>query len=153
MTVRLRPHHLLCLLTYVGKGYTPAFVANYDRIALRLSRGEDVLVVDGPDDVCAALLCEPDAHCFRDSVRTRDAQAAKDVGELLKMRVPAGPCIGLDPDLLTRMRQAFAEGQSRKACRGCEWFDLCSGIAAGGYGGVRVTAGANASGVVRQTWD
>lgn len=21
MTIRLRPHHLLCMLTYVGKGY------------------------------------------------------------------------------------------------------------------------------------
>lgn len=140
MTVRLRPHHLLCLLTYVGKGYTPGFVANYDRIALRLSKGEDVLVVDGPDDICVALLCEPDAHCFRDSVRGRDAQAAYDVGDLLGMEISAGVRIELHPGLLARMRKAFAEGVTRKACRGCEWSELCSGISAGGYGDVRVRA-------------
>lgn len=140
MTVRLRPHHLLCLLTYVGKGYTPGFVANYDRIAERLSSGEDVLVVDGPDDICAALLCEPEPHCFRDSVRVRDAQAAADIGDLLEMRLSAGARIDLHPGLLARMRKAFAEGQSRKACRGCEWSDLCSGIANDGYGTVRVRA-------------
>ena len=32
MTIKLRAHHLLCLLTYVGKGYSPAFTANYDRV-------------------------------------------------------------------------------------------------------------------------
>ncbi|WP_313197999.1 DUF1284 domain-containing protein [Rhizobium sp.] len=138
MTVRLRPHHLLCLLTYVGKGYTPGFVANYDRIAERLSSGEDVLVVDGPDDICAALLCEPEPHCFRDSVRVRDAQAAADIGDLLEMRLSAGARIDLHPALLARMRKTFANGVTRKACRGCEWFNLCSGIASGGYGGVRV---------------
>lgn len=142
MTVRLRPHHLLCLITYVGKGYTPAFVANYDRIALRLSQGEDVLIVDGPDDVCAALLCEPDPHCFRDSVRARDAQAAYDVGDLLGMEISAGARIELHPALLARMRKAFAEGATRQACRGCEWFDLCSGIASDAYDGVRVGAAA-----------
>jgi hypothetical protein len=142
MTVRLRPHHLLCLLTYVGKGYTPGFVANYDQIALRLSRGEGILVVDGPDDVCAALLCEPDAHCFRDSVRLRDAQAAADVGNLLDMKISAGVRIELHVTLLARMRKAFAGGVTRKACDGCEWFDLCSGIAAGGFGNVLVRGAA-----------
>ncbi len=138
MTVRLRPHHLLCLLTYVGKGYTPGFVANYDRIARRLSEGEEVLIVDGPDDVCAALLCEPDPHCYRDSVRLRDAQAAADVGDLLDMTISAGSRIDMYPILLLRMRKAFAGGVTRKACSGCEWSDLCTSIAADGYREVRI---------------
>ena len=78
MTVRLRPHHLLCLLTYVGKGYSAAFVANYDAIARRLSRGEHIEIVDGPDDICRPLLGEPEPHCWRDSVIVRDEQAARD---------------------------------------------------------------------------
>ncbi len=53
MTVELRPHHLLCMLTYVGKGYSPAFCANYDAVLARLSAGEEILLVDGPDSVCA----------------------------------------------------------------------------------------------------
>lgn len=145
MTVRLRPHHLLCLLTYVGRGYTPAFVANYDRIAKRLSDGECVLVIDKPDDICAALLCEPDPHCFRDSVRMRDAQAAADVGQLLGISISAGVRIEMHPALLARMRAAFAGGATRKACLGCEWFELCSGIAAGDYRDVRVRAAALAT--------
>ena len=81
MTIRLRAHHLLCLLTYVGKGYSPAFTANYDAIAERLSRGEDILLVSGPDDICAPLLDEPEPHCLNEGVIERDRLAARDEGK------------------------------------------------------------------------
>ncbi|MER9434720.1 DUF1284 domain-containing protein [Mesorhizobium sp. M0239] len=133
MTIRLRAHHLLCLLTYVGKGYSPAFIANYDRVAERLSRGEDILLVSGPDDVCAPLLDEPEPHCFNESVVERDRLAALDVEELLARPIRVGTHLDLDTGTLARMRQAFSAGLVRKACGGCEWNELCSTIAAGGY--------------------
>ncbi|TJU92322.1 MAG: DUF1284 domain-containing protein, partial [Mesorhizobium sp.] len=64
MTVRLRAHHLLCLLTYVGKGYSPAFTANYDKVVKRLGEGEAVLIVSGPDAICAPMLDEREPHCL-----------------------------------------------------------------------------------------
>ncbi|PWJ92633.1 hypothetical protein C8D77_102406 [Mesorhizobium loti] len=133
MTIRLRAHHLLCLLTYVGKGYSPAFTANYDRVAERLSRGEDVLLVSGPDDVCAPLLDEPEPHCLNESVVERDRLAAQDVEELLAQSIRVGASLDLDAAILARMRQAFSAGRVRKACGSCEWNELCSTIAAGGY--------------------
>src|SRR4051794_14584578 len=63
MTVRLRPHHLLCLLTYVGEGYSPDFVDNLDYVSRKLLQGEDVLLVDGPDDICAPVLGTEHDHC------------------------------------------------------------------------------------------
>ncbi|SDA59462.1 DUF1284 domain-containing protein [Mesorhizobium qingshengii] len=133
MTIRLRAHHLLCLLTYVGKGYSPAFTANYDGIAQRLSRGEDILIVSGPDDVCAPLLDGPEPHCLRESAVERDGLAAADVEELLARPIRIGACFDLDVAILARMRQAFSAGLVRKACGGCEWNELCSTVAAGGY--------------------
>ena len=139
MSVRLRPHHLLCLLTYVGKGYTPDFVANYDLISERLSGGEDILIVDGPDDICTPLLNDGDPHCWRESVRDRDKQAARDVGRLLSLSVSEGTRIALEPDLFRRMRDGFAEGGTRSACTGCEWSALCSSIAADTYRSTRIS--------------
>jgi hypothetical protein len=133
MTIRLRPHHLLCLLTYVGKGYGPAFTANYDVLAERLSLGEDVLVVSGPDDICAPLLGEEEPHCLRDSAAERDRLAALDVGALLARPIQVGCRLSLDAAVLARMREAFSAGRTRKACHGCEWNDLCSAVAAGDY--------------------
>ncbi len=138
MTVRLRPHHLLCMLTFVGKGYTAAFTENYGLIAKRLSAGEDILVVDGPDDICAPMLGETDHHCFCDSVTERDRSASAAVEDLLG--VPAGPGRSIIPDVdfLARMREAFSAGSIRGGCERCEWSPLCSGIAASGFEGALV---------------
>ncbi|WP_455272408.1 DUF1284 domain-containing protein [Rhizobium herbae] len=138
MTVHLRPHHLLCMLTFVGKGYTVAFTENYIRIATRLSEGEDILVVEGPDDICAPMLGEADKHCLCDSVTDRDKKATEAVEALLGMTAGPGAQIVPDADFLRRMREAFGGGTIRDACQRCEWSPLCTGIAASGFDGVLV---------------
>lgn len=138
MTVRLRAHHLLCLLTYVGKGYSPAFTGNYDKVAERLTGGEEVLIVDGPDDICGPLLDEPEPHCLGESAAGRDELAARDVGALLHRPVAAGARFNFDPARLEAMREAFAAGRTRQACQGCEWSELCSAVAVAGYAGTRL---------------
>jgi uncharacterized protein len=140
LTINLRAHHLLCLLTYVGKGYSPEFTANYDAVAVRLSAGEDVLLVAGTDDICAPLLGEMDPHCRRDSVNLRDDRAAEDLTTLLGRSVRPGTSITLGSKLLAQMRAAFSGGITRRACSRCEWADLCTQVAASEYGEARVQA-------------
>ena len=79
MTIRLRAHHLLCLLTWAGKGYSPAFTAGFTVIATRIAAGEAVVLVDGPDDVCAPMLDDPGCHCRGDSVALVSRRGAVEV--------------------------------------------------------------------------
>jgi hypothetical protein len=138
MTIRLRPHHLLCLMTYAGKGYSAAFTANYDAIAARIGDGEDVVIIAGPDDICAPLLADTEPHCHRDSVIERDRLALRDLGELLEVPPKLGEHLVLKPALLRQMREAFTTGRTRSACAGCEWQSLCTTISASGYAGVAI---------------
>ncbi|NTG49384.1 DUF1284 domain-containing protein [Agrobacterium rhizogenes] len=138
MTIRLRAHHLLCMLTFVGEGYTPAFTANYRRIAERLTAGEEIKLVSGPDDICAPLLDEKEPHCFKDSVIERDAAALADVVALLGEERAPGSVVVPDASLLAKLRRNFASGDIRHACLGCEWTGLCSRIAADSFKGVLV---------------
>lgn len=138
MSIRLRPHHLLCLLTYAGKGYSAAFTANYDVIAARIAGGEAVTLVDGPDDICAPLLGDAEPHCWRDSVVERDRLALSDVSALLGMPLAAGQSLSLTTPMLARMRRGFAETTVRTACSGCEWSDLCTAIAGDDYAGTAI---------------
>ncbi len=138
--IRLRAHHLLCLLTYAGKGYSPAFTAGFTAIAARIAAGEAVVLVDGPDDVCAPMLDDPACHCRNDSVARRDAQAARDVAALLGRPVSPGQRLALNPATLARMRRAFAQGAIRGACAGCDWSDLCRDIAGDGFAGAVLPA-------------
>jgi hypothetical protein len=138
MTVRLRAHHLLCLLTYVGKGYDAQFCAGYDRVVERLAAGEAIVIVDGPDDLCAPLLHHDDPHCLRPGVEARDRSAAAAVGELLGRSLEAGSRFSLSAETLLTMRAAFARSTTRTACDGCEWHALCTTIASEGFAGVRL---------------
>jgi hypothetical protein len=138
MTVRLRAHHLLCMLTYVGKGYSPDFVANYEVIAARLSTGEEIELVAGPDDICGPLTADPNAHCHGASVIERDREATDAISRLLGSPLNLGARIAPSAELLDRLRKTFATGEIRTACSGCEWSGLCDSIADGGYVGVRV---------------
>lgn len=139
MTIRLRAHHLLCMLTYVGKGYSPAFVANYDAISRRLAAGEEIELVGGPDDICAPLLGDVDAHCHRESVIARDAAARRAVAEEFAVSLEAGRLMVLTAPMLARLRQQFAAGTLRRACAGCEWRGLCDRVAAEGYPDARLS--------------
>ncbi len=140
MTVALRAHHLLCMLTYVGKGYSPEFAHNFDGIVRRLAAGEAMDLVDGPDAICAPL-CESEgacAHCHGEGVRVRDQRAVQELAPLLGGLLGADSRLLLDAALLARLRTAFTCGHIRGACAGCEWADLCTGIASTGYEGVRL---------------
>nr|WP_250809611.1 DUF1284 domain-containing protein [Neorhizobium tomejilense] len=138
MTVRLRPHHLLCMLTFVGEGYSPAFVASYRRLAGRLSAGEPIEIVSGPDDICAPLLSDEDAHCFGASVAGRDAAALADIARLLGRELKTGAVITSNQALFEKLRRAFSAGVTRDACTGCEWSSLCDRIAGEDYKGALV---------------
>lgn len=126
------------MLTYVGKGYSGAFTANYDKIIERLGEGEDLLLVAGPDDICAPLLANRDEHCFLQSVVERDENAAQAVEKLIGRPIRSGERFVLDGDWLAKMREAFSAGENRLACSGCEWHELCTAIADDGYENTRL---------------
>ncbi len=137
MTIRLRPHHFLCMLTFVGKGYSLRFIVNYGRIIDRIRAGEPVLMVEGPDDICRPLLSADDAHCQNDSVKLRDAQALVDVAALTGLPLESGVELLLDGALIARLQAGFATGSIRKACGGCQWSGLCDQVAGNGFAGTR----------------
>lgn len=143
MTISLRGHHLLCVLTYVGKGYTPDFVTNYDAVVARLDR-EDVEIVAGPDDVCRPLLADAGAHCRLDRVAARDRHALAAVSRLLDREIRIGVRLYLDPATLARLRAGFRADTIRQACRGCEWADLCTAVARTKFQGARLGPAAEA---------
>lgn len=131
--IRLRPHHLLCMLTYVGKGYTERFTANMTAVMQRINKGErDILLIEGPDDLCAPRLNDPDdpdCHCHQEKMTRRDEAAMADLG------VTYGDHLTLTLDLISDYRKKFAARETRSACSACQWHDLCTEVAANGFDG------------------
>jgi len=145
--IRLRPHHLLCMLTYAGRGYTPRFTSGMDDLIRRLGAGEEILIVEGPDDICAPWLDEAGAdatirspHCHEPRITGRDQQAAADISRLLSSEIAPGSRLRLDADLLGQLRSAYRADTIRSGCIACEWKDFCDNLSAGDFAGCRLTA-------------
>ncbi|MBS1183286.1 MAG: 2Fe-2S ferredoxin [Proteobacteria bacterium] len=134
--VRLRGHHLLCLLTYKGLGYSPGFVAGMTATAGRLAAGTMAEIVEDPDDICAPLCCvEEHPHCHEATVPERDRRALFLIAAVLGRPLMAGDRLVLDQDIRVRLRAAYRDGAFEAACALCEWQPLCRDIAASDYAG------------------
>ena len=132
--VRLRGHHLLCLLTYKGLGYSPEFVAGMTATAARLVAGATAEIVEGPDDICEPLCrAEEHPHCHEATVPERDRRALSLVSDLLGRSLNSGDRLAFDEELRARLRSAYRDGAFETACALCEWQPLCRDIAADGY--------------------
>jgi len=141
VTIRLRPHHLLCMLTFAGKGYSPDFIANFDRITAQIASGTQTIEITfAPDDICAPLLAEASCHCRNTSVSERDTLAAEALSDLLQQPILPGTSLSLASATLDRMRLAFQSGTIRQACHGCQWSPLCDSIAANNFIGTHLLA-------------
>lgn len=133
-TIRLRGHHLLCLLTYKGLGYSPAFVEGMTATAKALAAGATAEIIEGADDICAPLCREEDhPHCHEATVPERDRQALTLVSTILGRDVAVGDRFAFDAPLRRRLREAYAAGAFAGACALCEWQPLCRDIASSGF--------------------
>jgi uncharacterized protein len=130
------------MLTFAGKGYSPEFVSNFERIADLIGSGDcTVEIVFTPDDICAPLLADPACHCKNSSVAERDRLAAESLADLLHQPLHPDAKIHLTRDTLDRMRAAFAAGTIRKACSGCQWSPICNVIASDNFRETRLLCG------------
>ena len=125
--MRLRGHHLLCILNFRGKGYSKEFVQNMAAISARLRSLEETVVCisSGPDDVCTFCPYLGVADCIKEgtasSVRLQD--------RLVLERLGIAPGDSLPwSEVKERMRRHVAPQDQERLCRRCSWLKsgLCS---------------------------
>ena len=135
----LRGHHLLCMLTHIGKGYTPGFTANMIRVVEAIGAGEAFTIVAGPDVICQRWIdeCGPGGvHCFKADLAAKDEDALATVSQVLGRLFVTGTVTSLSPAEIGRLREMFARNQQTLlACQDCQWNSLCADVAASGFAG------------------
>jgi hypothetical protein len=82
MGIKLRGHHLLCLLGYRGMGYSEAFANNMTEVYEQLRQQPSMLVtiVQGPDDLCEFFPSDQPNHCHTHHVHERDELIRQHLG-------------------------------------------------------------------------
>ncbi|MCX7646433.1 MAG: DUF1284 domain-containing protein [Rhodobacteraceae bacterium] len=121
--VRFRPHHFLCALGFVGKGYSDRFTANMAAIVegrLRAPGGAAtaIEVVGRLDDICAPCPRRAGALCsVQAKIDRLDAAHAAALGLAPGDRIRWG-------EALARIRARVRPGDLARLCAGCEWLEL-----------------------------
>ena len=67
--IKLRGHHVLCILGYTGWGGSPDFIDNMTKIADELTENKStqLVLIDGADDVCAKCEWQKGSDCVHES--------------------------------------------------------------------------------------
>lgn len=120
MNLTFRPHHFLCTLGFQGKGYSPAFTNNYDKILQFLDLNEKALItVVGHTD----SICGPCPH-KRGKTCTKEAKIqALDQGHAHILKVKPGDQLSWE-DGKQRLRTHMTVEAFHQVCQGCEWKSL-----------------------------
>lgn len=121
--MKLRAHHLLCLLNFVGEGYSDAFTANMAACRRELEAEDVFALCEGTDEICAACPHRRGARCdAEEKVLRYDAALSRLLGLRAGERYAASA-------LRERIRtEVFAARRLREICGDCEWYGLCAGL-------------------------
>ena len=120
-TARIRAHHLLCLLSFSGEGYSDSFVEKFRQLAKLYRKPDSIIeVLDCPDDACSACPhLSPDDGC----ISPRDGPEA----EVRRLDHAVLNLLGIKPgthrtgDLHGRIAKV-SDADLHAACRLCSWY-------------------------------
>jgi len=123
--VILRGHNLLCLQGFVGKGYSPAFVANMSAVAhaLRDDPSTPVTVVAEPDSLCLACPNLSGQGCALHGAGTERGIAHQDRDVMARLAIAPEETLPW-AEILGRIRASVGPGDLASICGACPWLPL-----------------------------
>lgn len=121
-SISLRPHHLVCLQSFQGKGYDTAFVHHTSEVLSFLEKNSDdkrVVIVDGCDELCRCCTNNHGGICSdEDEVRRYD-DSYLNVLKLSINRVLSWT------EIKQYIMNELSISDFSKICRMCCWYGIC----------------------------
>ncbi|HWL11811.1 MAG TPA: DUF1284 domain-containing protein [Ureibacillus sp.] len=114
--IKLRGHHLFCLLGYRGMGYSPEYVENMTRIHQRLRNNPEtwIQIVNGPDQLCEKFPLTGEYHCKNTAIYDRDEAI------LEKMNLQIGQILKWE-EIEARVLKQITPSDIQTVCKTCTW--------------------------------
>ena len=115
---KIRAHHGMCLSFFQGKGYSGEFVENMSRMKAILAENPEIILMDGPDDICAACSNRLTETCAEKASRY-DREVLRRCGLSVGDTLPYG-------DFSKKVTEAILRpGMRAEICGDCQWSGLC----------------------------
>jgi len=121
MPRRVRAHHLLCLLSFSGEGYSSDFVRCFRDLARAYQQPETRLhVLDSPDEACRACPHLGPRGCESDRDGPEGEVRALDRAVLTALGLEVGPVAAGE---VHRRLAGLPEETLHQICRPCSWYE------------------------------
>ena len=119
--LHLRPHHLLCLQTFVGRGDSEEFVEHMTLVKRQLTANPLTLItlVSGTDDLCSHCPNCVDGQCTSEKPALFDKLVEEKLAVLSRCQEPVPVLEGIPDEL------HITEDLLATCCPRCEWQGLC----------------------------
>ncbi|MFQ9514758.1 MAG: DUF1284 domain-containing protein [Eubacterium sp.] len=117
----IRPHHMLCLQFFEGKGYSDEFVENMMRVKQKLEQeNPTVEIIEKPDDICESCPNNAGGKCKNeDSVKLHDQRVYEQVNRQIGNRADW-------KDITDAVRTNIIDaGKVKQVCLECKWSEIC----------------------------
>lgn len=114
--IKLRGHHIFCLLGYRGMGYSEEYAENMTKIQTILRTEPDTLIqiIKGPDHLCAKFPEGQPYHCEDKGIYVRDSEILKRLGLKFSDVLPWR-------EVERRIRVEIVPSDIATVCETCSW--------------------------------
>ena len=122
-TIPVRAHTALCMQGFVGRGYSPSFVAEMQRVVNSLRCEADIELIVAPDQLCGAC---PHGETNQCRLHERDNEAhivAQDQAVLRALKLQPNSSLSW-PALVARVRQNIGPEDLDHLCGDCPWLPM-----------------------------
>jgi len=122
--LKIRSHHLLCILGFRGLGYSEEFVSNMEEVvgALRSDPSLPITLVVGCDAICASCPHNKEGKCLKRANSEVDVPIL-DLELLKRLGLEAGSQM-LAGEAWEEVKKRLAPKDLTEICGDCEWLAL-----------------------------
>jgi len=118
---RIRPHHLLCVSFFRGKGYSAEFVENMERVAESLNGENPVITLKSSTDV----ICRFCPHNSEGLCDSEEKVARFDAAVLRLTGLNEGVRLNWSDAAKLVRSDIIDAGRLNEVCRDCGWYGIC----------------------------
>ncbi len=123
--MRLRFHHLLCILGFRGLGYNEKFIKKMENVIQRIKEHPDleVEVIKECDDICSACPFNVEGFCRNEVVGGEEAVGRKDqrVAERVKLKEREKYSV---KEILNLIKKKIKPGDLSVICKNYPWLEM-----------------------------
>ena len=118
---KLRPHHLLCISFFEGKGYSSDFTANMAEVIAGLENTEPLVeIISGADCICRSCPNNANGACL-----TAEKVSRYDKAVSALCSISNGDVLPWTELKRRAQSEIISAGKLPEVCGNCKWYCIC----------------------------